>query len=413
MKSNLQIILNRIVKERGIGILDKTGQCKALLNDYAKGACKREIHLFVLSLEAGCHRELLKSEESEPIKQRLIGKLRDDYGIIPAYAEETISLLGALIDERELTDEEKFRKLERAAQKGDYPAQYELGLLCKKLHKYEAAFYWLEIAAKRGVALYQSLQKPGPTQALPEDFVHIPGGIFTMGSPDSEWGRQNNETPHEVQVSGFFLGKYEVTQAGYQAVTDTNPSKFQGPNLPVEQVSWFDAVAYCNARSLREKRIPAYILEDEQVRWNPRADGYRLPTEAEWEYACRAGTPTPFHTGNNITPKQANYNGRYPYNSMTKGEFREKTAPAGSFPPNLWGLYDMHGNVWEWCWDWYDAYPPETQINPQGAGAGTDRVIRGGSWCSRGEKLRSANRGLNIPSYRSSEVGFRLLLPGG
>ncbi|MDR0569570.1 MAG: formylglycine-generating enzyme family protein [Spirochaetaceae bacterium] len=411
MKSNLQIILNRIVKERGIGILDKTGLCKALLQDYAKGTFKREIHLFVLSLEAGCHRELLRSEEAEPIKQRLIWKLQDDYGIIPAYAEETIALLGALIEERELSDEEKLRKLEKNAGKGDCRAQYELGVLCKKLQKYEAALYWFEIAAKQGVELYETLQKSPPAPEIPENFARIPAGTFIMGSPDSEWGRKADEIQHEVRISSFYMGKHAVTQASYQAITGLNPSRFKNPDLPVESVSWFDAIAFCNALSGQEGRSPAYSLEAEQIRWNPCADGYRLPTEAEWEYACRAGTATPFSGGANIATNQSNYNGRYPYNTMTKGIFRETTLPSGSFPPNPWGLYDMHGNVWEWCWDWYDAYRPEAGTNPVGPAFGTDRVFRGGSWCSLGQKLRSANRGLNIPSYRSSDLGFRLLLP--
>ncbi|MDR0562530.1 MAG: formylglycine-generating enzyme family protein [Spirochaetaceae bacterium] len=412
MKSNLQIILNRIVKERGIGILDKAGQCKALLHDYAKGTFKREIHLFVLSLEAGCHRELLRTEEPEPIKQRLIWKLQDDYGIIPAYAEETITLLGTLIEERELTDEEKAVKLEKAAQKGDYRSQYELGLLCKKLQKYEAALYWFETAARRGIDLYEELQKPHIPRPIPDDFVPVTGGTFIMGSPDAEWGRKDNETQHEVWVSGFYIGKHEVTQEAYLAVIGTNPSHFRGANLPVESVSWFDAVAYCNARSEQEGRIPAYIIDTEAVRWNLRADGYRLPTEAEWEYACRAGTATPFSIGNNITTDQSNYNGRYPYNTMTKGVFRQTPLAIGSFPPNPWGLYDMHGNLWEWCWDWYGAYPLEPRTNLTGPASGADRVIRGGSWCSLGQNLRSANRGLKIPSYRAFDLGFRLLLPG-
>ena len=415
MKSDLQTILNRIVQERGIGLLDNAGQCKALLHDYAKGAFKREIHLFLQSLEAGCHRELLRSEEPERTKARLIRKLHEDYGITLGFAQETIDLLGIIIENRERTDEEKIARLEKAAKGGDYRSQYELGLLFKKIKKYEASIHWLEIAAKHCMSLYEqaraALEAPPAVIPLPDNFVRIPGGTFDMGSPAAEWGRKDNENPHEVQVRGFYLGIYPVTQREYEAVIGTNPSKFKGPDLPVEYVNWFDAVAYCNARSIHEERAPVYKIERETVIWRRNAAGYRLPTEAEWEYACRAGTRTPFNTGNNFTTAQGNYNGRYPYNTLSKGIFRQMTTPAGSFDPNPWGLYDMHGNVWEWCWDWYGQYGPERQKDPPGPSWGADRVYRGGSWSSLGQNLRSASRGLNSPSYRNFDLGFRVLLP--
>jgi formylglycine-generating enzyme required for sulfatase activity len=137
-----------------------------------------------------------------------------------------------------------------------------------------------------------------------------------------------------------------------------------------------------------------------------------LPTEAEWEYACRAGTTTPFSTGNNITTSQANYNGNYPYNNNAKGEYCEKTTPVGSFAPNAWGLYDMHGNVWEWCWDWFEDYNYTAQTDPVGASSGFDRVIRGGGWYNNALSARSATRGESIPSVRGEgegDVGFRLV----
>ena len=143
--------------------------------------------------------------------------------------------------------------------------------------------------------------------------------------------------------------------------------------------------------------------------WNREANGYRLPTEAEWEYACRAGTTTPFNTGNNITTNEANYNGNYPYNGNATGEFREKTTPVGSFAANPWGLYDMHGNVWEWCWDWFEEeYSSENQTDPAGAVSGTYRMLRGGSWINTGQGLRSAYRGYNVPDDQGSYDGFRL-----
>jgi formylglycine-generating enzyme required for sulfatase activity len=241
--------------------------------------------------------------------------------------------------------------------------------------------------------------------------VRIPGGTFTMGSPAGEPERDDNEVQHQVTVSAFYMGKYEVTQREWREVMGNNPSNFKGDNLPVEYVSWDDAVEYCNRRSQREGLTPAYTINGMDVRWNRNASGYRLPTEAEWEYACRAGMTTPFSTGNNITTSQANYDGNYPYNNNAKGIYREKTVNVGSFAPNGWGLYDMHGNVWEWCWDWYGDYMSGTQTNPAGPSTGAYRVLRGGSWYGLGRFLRSASRGYGAPALRGNVVGFRLARP--
>ena len=240
-----------------------------------------------------------------------------------------------------------------------------------------------------------------------------------MGSPANGSGRGTNKTQRQVSVSSFYMGKYEVTQKEYQEIMGSNPSNFKGPNLPVERVSWFDAIEYCNRLSERDGLTPAYTIsgsgKKRTASWNRSANGYRLPTEAEWEYACRAETSGPFSTGNNITTSQANYDGNYPYNKNEKGEYRQKTTPVGSFAANPWGLYDMHGNVWEWCWDWYGAYPKVTaenavQKDPLGASSGSSRVLRGGSWYNIGRHLRSTARNSFSPSSRSSDTGFRLAL---
>jgi formylglycine-generating enzyme required for sulfatase activity len=260
--------------------------------------------------------------------------------------------------------------------------------------------------------------------------VRINGGTFTMGSPSNEPERYEEEFRHQVTFSSFYMGKYEVTQAEYESVMGTNPSNFKGSNLPVEKVSWYDAVEYCNKLSQKEGLSPAYTIDksrsdpnnfsnnwDDNIRWlvtwNQNANGYRLPTEAEWEYACRAGTTTPFNTGNNITTSQANYNGSKPYNNNAKGTYREKTTNVGSFAANPWGLYDMHGNVGEWCWNWWDmiGFGSMEETNPQGVVSGADRVVRGGSWDSYGRNLRSACR-VRVsfsPSDRYNDLGFRLV----
>jgi formylglycine-generating enzyme required for sulfatase activity len=242
-------------------------------------------------------------------------------------------------------------------------------------------------------------------------FVRLAGGTFTMGSPSNEPQRDNDEVQHQVTISAFYMGKYQVTQAEYEAVMGTNPSWFNGSNLPVECVSWYDAAEFCNRLSQREGLTLAYSGSGDNIISNWNANGYRLPTEAEWEYACRAGTTTPFSTGNNITTSQANYYGYGPYNNNAAGIYRETTTPVGSFAPNPWGLYDMHGNVWEWCWDWYGSYSSGAQNNPRGPVSGDYRVVRGGSWYYFGRYLRSAFRNFNYPSSRNYFIGFRLVRP--
>ncbi|MDR3334417.1 MAG: SUMF1/EgtB/PvdO family nonheme iron enzyme [Treponema sp.] len=273
----------------------------------------------------------------------------------------------------------------------------------------------------------QQITSSQTTSSMPANFVRIAGGTFTMGSPASEVSRYDNEVQHQVTISRpFYLSKYEVTQKEWVEVMGSNPSFFKGDDLPVEQVSWYDVIEYCNKRSEKERLTPAYTIDKTRsdvnntngsdnvkwvVTWNRNANGYRLPTEAEWELACRAGTTTPFYTGNNITTNHANYNGNNPYNNNAKGEYRGKTWTVGSGTPNPWGLYNMSGNVWEWCWDWYGGYSSSAQTDPLGASSGTYRVERGGSWYYGGQNLRSAYRGYNTPSGRSDHFGFRLARP--
>jgi formylglycine-generating enzyme required for sulfatase activity len=239
-----------------------------------------------------------------------------------------------------------------------------------------------------------------PTPNVPSDMVRINGGSFMMGSPASEAGRQSNEVQHQVTVSGFYLGKYEVTQKEYQAVMGTNPSNRKGDNLPVERVTWYDAVNYCNARSRNEGLTPAYTVSGENVTWDRSTNGYRLPTEAEWEYACRAGTTTPYSSGSSV-------DGAAWYRSNSGSA----THPVGTKQANAWGIYDMHGNVYEWCWDWYGDYSSGAQTDPMGASSGTTRVIRSMSWNDPGQYLRSAYRDYFSPSASYYTLGFRLLRP--
>jgi sulfatase modifying factor 1 len=257
------------------------------------------------------------------------------------------------------------------------------------------------------------------------EWASIPAGTFIMGSPASEVGREADETQHQVTMSAFKMSKHEITVAQFKAFVDAtnyvtdadkgtlfsgsfiwtgrkakikvgvnwkcdvngNPKPAEEYNHPVIHVSWNDAVTFAE--------------------WM----GCRLPTEAEWEYACRAGTTTPFNTGDNLTTSQANYNGNYPYNHNAKGIYREKTMPVGSFAPNAWGLYDMHGNVWEWCSDWYGDYTTGAQTDPKGPVTGSYRVGRGGSWLRNAQYCRTARRGDFFPDDRFTDMGFRLVSP--
>lgn len=263
-----------------------------------------------------------------------------------------------------------------------------------------------------------------PEIAPPEDFALISGGTFQMGSPESEPWRSGDETAHTVTLSGFYICQYEVTQADYQAVMGGNPSNFSGDDLPVENVSWMDAIRYCNTRSTQEGLTPAYTVDGQNASWDRSANGYRLPTEAEWEYACRAGTDTPFNTETSISAEEANYWGHYPYliedNYFTQGNletkpgvYRESTVSVGSFQPNAWGLYDMHGNVGEWVWDWYGPYETGEQTDSTGPASGTRRVYRGGGWNDFAKNLRSAYRATLPPDSASFNIGLRLVRNAG
>ena len=228
------------------------------------------------------------------------------------------------------------------------------------------------------------------------EWVQIPAGTFTMGSPNNEAERDSDEGPQTVvSLSAFKMSKYEITFAQYDAFCDaTGRAKpddggWGRGNRPVIHVSWDDAVAF--------------------AAW--MGPGCRLPTEAEWEYACRAGTTTPFNTGLCLSTSQANYNGNYPYSGCSAGSELGSTQPVGSYAPNAWGLYDMHGNVWEWCSDWYGSYSGVSQNNPTGPASGSNRVLRGGSWNDYGRHCRSAFRNTYGPSYRDNFIGFRLVVP--
>ena len=220
----------------------------------------------------------------------------------------------------------------------------------------------------------------------------IPPGQFSMGSPPKEEWHRDDEVLHRVTLSSaFYMATTEVTQRQWKVMMGTDPSFCSGDDLPVETVTWEEADEFCRKLSLKEGLT------------------YRLPTEAEWEYACRAGTATPFHTGGTISTDQANYDGNHTYADGRKGEFREETTGVGSFLPNAWGLHDMHGNVWEWCADWYGEYPQGDATDPKGPDGGDRRVFRGGCWMNFPAVCRSANRAKVVPLSWNFHLGFRIV----
>lgn len=244
------------------------------------------------------------------------------------------------------------------------------------------------------------------TNSIGMAFVQIPAGKFMMGSPASEIGHRANEGPvHEVVIGGaFYLGAVPVTQAAYLAVTGKNPARFTvreggGPEHPVESVSWDDAVAFCQRLSEREEERTA-------------GRSYRLPTEAEWEYAARAGTATPFAFGGNFGTSEGNFDAAYPYGEAEPIVSVGRTTPVTRFPATAWGLHDMYGNVWEWCADWYgESYYSTLPLrDPPGPAEGKYRVLRGGSWKNQATACRAAYRNALAPHMRDSATGFRVVL---
>jgi formylglycine-generating enzyme required for sulfatase activity len=246
----------------------------------------------------------------------------------------------------------------------------------------------------------EEIHPPRPTYVDPRTgmtFVELMPGRFTMGSATGEAGRNEDETLHDVVINRpFLLAQHEVTQQEWRSVMGTSPSRFGdcGSKCPVESVTFFDALQF--VAKLNDQ--PGATLH------------YRLPTEAEWEYACRAGTTGPFSTGENLTTAQANYRGAMPYASFPAGEFRQRTTAVGAFPANPWGLFDMHGNVWEWTEDWYGPYPEgdAANIDPHGPAQGAKRVIRGGSWFFDANSARCGLRYTHSPQDKGFSLGLRL-----
>jgi sulfatase modifying factor 1 len=257
---------------------------------------------------------------------------------------------------------------------------------------------WVKVAPEQLEAAREAGVPVALENSIGMRFVLIPAGTFKVGSPDAEEGRLEQEAQHEVVLTRpYYLGVTEVTNGQYRRFKAGHRSTpllrrdFDYVNQPVVNVTWEDAVAFA-----------AWLSGEDRVRT------YRLPTDAEWERACRAGTTTPFWWGRGITTEQANYDGRKVYGRGQAGEFRGTTVPVGTLPPNPWGLYEVHGNVYEWCSDWRGENPRSLVADPTGPTSGEFRVLRGGCWISGPENLRSARRSQFDPKDSDNYFGFRL-----
>ena len=269
--------------------------------------------------------------------------------------------------------------------------------------------YCLPVRSEENKSVDEPKQKIKIMNSLGMEFIYIQQGTFMMGSPPNESGRYDDEKQHRVTLTkGFYMQITEVTQGQWKEVMGRNPSYFKncGDDCPVEGVSWSDVQQFIRELNQREG-----------------SGTYRLPTEAEWEYAARGRAETPFSFGRCLSADQANYDGNYPLSECSKGRDRHRTMPVASLLANSLGLHDMHGNVWEWCQDWYGDYPSGSVTDPSGPSGGSIRVRRGGGWNSGARRCRSADRGGGYgygdfdnrwgifvsPSGRLDDIGFRLL----
>jgi formylglycine-generating enzyme required for sulfatase activity len=397
--------MDSFVKQYHSGIFDDIPKCKSLLLDHAKGEYKKEIRLVLQALELGCHTAILKSKDVHLTRLSLIKQIRDEYFINEEIASSLIDLL--LVALRNY--------------KPDTPAQKQTPDTKPKSAS--------KPAGNPSISGVSGSNVGSGIGIASHIMVPIPAGTFLMGSPENEPGREDDETQHSVTLTrDFLMGMYPVTQGLYAKVMGSNPSCFRyryfyadgeaQTRLPVENVNWYDAIVFCNKLSILEGLSPVYTINGstdpaswgavptrsnsvwDAVTVNWDVNGYRLPTEAEWEYACRAETTTAYHTG----ARMSDNTGWFGDNS--DGMPHE----VGKKTPNAWGVYDMHGNVYEWVWDWCgESTYTGSAANPRGPATGSDRVARGGSWDCDARLVRSAVRESLDPDSRSGDLGFRVV----
>ena len=351
--------------------------------------------------------------------KKLAGQLRamNDYKDTAALAEECEKQYHVLKEQRE-----KQERIEREQQEQyNRLVQEKFGATTEQEYQYLAEQFWAMEGYKNTAKLAEQCDERAHQCREGEErkrkarhrlalsingveyaFRWCPAGTFTMGSPTNEAGRSDDETQHKVTLSrGFWLSETPVTQSMWETVMGANPSHFKGSKkLPVESVFWDDCQGYIQKLNTILAGTPGA----------PSGFKFSLPTESQWEYACRTGATTPFHFGGVLNGDKANCDENYPYATSTKGKYLRRTSEVGSYPANAWGFRDMHGNVWEWCQDWYGDYPSGAVTNPVGSPTGSYRIIRGGSWYSGAHSCRSAYRGNYDPADGSNSIGLRLFL---
>ena len=378
--SPLEEKLSQLLAGYGAGIYAEKFRCSSLIRD-VYGIQKKEANILIAALNAGVPEALLgqTGEEARHLQDRLVRQLEDSFGLNSSSAQWSVAAWADVLG--------------KAAS-----AEAVVAVPKKPSVKVPPAVI-IEVPKKPSVKVPPVARKFPPTRQLDLgggvhlELILIQAGTFLMGSPASEAERDSDETWHEVTLTQpFYLGKYPVTQAQWKAVMGSNPSDFKGATLPVEQVSWEDAQAFCAKVRQKSGQVVG------------------LPTEAQWDFACRAGTSTPFHFGSVLDGTQANCAGNHPYGTTQKGPYLDKTSPVGSYPANAWGLHDMHGNVWEWCQDRYGDYRRQSVIDPRGPEVASSCVNRGGCWGSEAANCRSASRGRDVSSRRFNWNGFRLAL---
>lgn len=397
--------LRDLVRTHRLSIIEEPVRCKGMLKDLC-GEYRREISGILIALEEDVPTQLLHPPVSvEMLRTQLSQKLQDDRGLAADVAIWSVDTWAFALD---LITQTQLRPVSLPIASPNLSTHPE-DLPISRLNPSQLlplSFTVLTLDDRGQTISRQNhqnhcfIEEIGTGVQL--EMMFVPRGIFWMGSPENEPHHTPLEDPqHQVVVSSFWMGRYPITQAQYLAITGSNPSSFKDPpvsNLPVENITWLEAKHFCNQLSQMTGRH------------------YRLPSEAEWEYACRAGTTTPFHFGETITPDVANYNGKSIYNSGPQGQYLKKTVPVGSlaYSVNSFGLFDLHGNVAEWCEDvWHDNYQG-TPIDSRAwivSGNSQDKVVRGGSWHQGSWHCRSAARGSKRFNQRSSTIGFRVVLP--
>lgn len=392
--------LQELIRRFGVSLVDDPNRCKGMLKDLC-GEYRKEIAGLIAALEEGIVNELLKPNILvDIVRGRLTQKLQDERGLMPEVALWSVdawALALNLITVAQLRPlSNTSSSLPNSTHQPPSPPLQPVIIVTQQVS------YTVVTVNEQGQVINQDgAQNQCFIEQLDNgielEMMQIPNGTFIMGSPESEEGHDSRESPlHLVNLNEFWMAKYPITQIQYQAVTGKNPSRFKGSLRPVEMVSWQDAQQFCQKLSILTNK------------------NYRLPSEAEWEYACRAGTSTPFYFGETIRTDLSNYGANSSYGRSPRGVNRSITTEVGTFPPNLYGLHDMHGNVWEWCEDaWHTDY--QDAPNDGSAWLGENkpnslRSMRGGSWFNDPKSCRSAHRFSFNANIRDNTYGFRVVL---